>query len=94
MVDDRNGLPDHNKIRSDLQSSKSRGAALMTKDSGPVATANFNADGWVSQRSQPNLPNETHNRHDTSTEAMIFDKTKDKVAAPHTQGIASIRIQS
>ena len=44
--EDRNNSQNHTKIRSDLQSSKSRGGGILhTKDSGIVAAANFVQDG-------------------------------------------------
>ena len=43
--------PKNKHLRSDAHSSKSRGG-LASKESGAVATAHFNPEGWASQQSQ------------------------------------------
>ena len=45
----------------------------MTKDSAAVVNSQFQHDGWVSQRSQPSIPNEGRGG-DTSTEAIQMER--------------------
>lgn len=70
----RRSQPENKAVRSDVQSSKSRGAGLVSKDSGAVGTAHFNPDGWASQRSQHSNQDNLDGVLEMSNEVIELDK--------------------